>query len=149
MSACAFDKPKSFEALEEIQMNKIMKMIKDKYSIIAISIGIILTCIFILFFFAKQLFNAVHKWKVMSSKYTAPSDFNEEYPDEPSKEMGDPINYYSEGKQKFVKNIKSIYKQYNREKNSYIVNTLKKPNDDVVDSTILFSKYDSYEDEDN
>ena len=124
----------------------ISKLITQKYVIIAISFMTIAASLFIIVWFVTQIINSIHKWRMGVRKYKAVSDFDEEYPDNPKAEMEPSINYYDEKKKDFVKNINTIYHDYNKEKTSYIIKNHNKATDmDKVDENVLFRKYDSYE----
>lgn len=57
----------------------------------------------------------------------------------------DPKANLEEGKRNFFEGIEKAYDEYNTLKTEYIKNVHKIENDDVVDKSMMFSKYDTYD----
>lgn len=135
----------SMDGLEEMNITLIMKMIGEKFMIVGVSIFLISFCIFVIYWFVSQLVHVISRWRKGVEKYKAPSDFDEEYPDDPKKEMEPAINYYDENKRDFIKNMSVVHKDYNKEKAQYIKSVNKNAEDmDGVNEKILFRDYDKY-----
>lgn len=138
------------------QLKQIERMISDNYTIIFISIIIFFILILILWYFSSQLKETLLTYRQAYSRLNdtlnttgnlgsdaIKNDDSEVYDDE--NEFIDTTKFFDEGKLDFVSKMKLAYKDYNTKKADYIKNTYSTLDDDVIDTTAMYSKHDDYE----
>ncbi len=118
-------------------------MIKDNFMTLCLYLVIVILLGLMAIYFIFNMIKKIQRWKVGVANYKV-DDTKEDYPTNPKKYMEEPIYYYEDGKQKFVKEMKSAYNDYNKEKTQYIRKAFNKENDDAVNEEVLFRKYDDY-----
>jgi hypothetical protein len=149
-----------------INQKTITKLINDNYTVIVVYIILIVFLCLIMAYFIGHIRGVIKTyWKNNNRVDLAPPPTDNQYDKEadnevyikdtltasyemPSKyRLQSRENVYEHvpvGKQDFIKDVSSTYKEYNDLKSQYIKTDLKARNDDVIDTKILYKKYDDY-----
>lgn len=129
------------------QLKRIERMIADNYTIIVISIITLIILGIVINYFGTQLYNCLKRYYTVKSLSGIKSNSatladGEEYDEDNG--TFDPLMHFDQGKTDFVKNMEVAYKDYNKLKGDYIQTNYKHTNDDSIDQSALYSKYDDY-----
>ena len=154
MDGCAV--PNSMDMDEVITKGYITKMLKDNYTLLIIFAILFLILVGILLYFGQQCMDAYKMYKQSSGGSSPSTNVDSEvYPIDPADPTSDPLDslagvtdpnkYKDAEEQKFYKDVDTIYKDYNKEKTSYIKSTYNRDNDDEINEKMIYSKYDSYQ----
>ena len=125
----------------------IAKMLSDNYTLLILFFVLGAFIILVLYYFVSQLLDALKDYKKNSGNtvtVNAQDSVEEIDPDDPDAVPEDPNKYTDGNKQTFYKNVDSTYSTYNKEKTQYVKATYGKDNDDKIDNTIEYKKYDDY-----
>lgn len=166
MSQCLTQVPINADLQSIINRNMIGTLLKDNYTILVIFIILTVFLILILYYFGNNMRNTLKMYYKFNKKMElAPQPTDNQYDIQADDEMyskdendinkdiglyhlqgrDEPMEYINKGKKDFLANVKTTYNDYNTEKSKYIKTTYNKPNDDIVDEDVLFSKHDDYE----
>lgn len=128
-----------------VQMNKINKIISDDITVILISIFIIIILGIIIWYFAGQLIAAIKRWRGAYARNNTDikkvSDDKEVY----DEDMADTTVQVNPMKEDFLRTMENAYEDYNKLKTEYIASNYSKANDDLIDKSVFYKKYDDYD----
>lgn len=132
-----------------VELVKIQRLISDKYTIISLFVITTIIVALALIYFGKQLYDTIKQYlaskkKVAEVVASTPhqndnEDYNENVP------IVNPTKYFEAGKSEFVKDMDKSFKEYNQEKTKFITSNYDSSNDDLVDQSVFYNKYDNYE----
>lgn len=129
-----------------VMMRRLNKLISDNYSLILVSILVFIIPIVMIVYFGRQMADSIKLYKkaVVSGTGTSKKDPEDKelYEDDV---YFDNTKYYDANKADFLKEMKSTYKEYNKEWDDYIKKTYASKNDDHIDQSVLYKKYDNYD----
>lgn len=135
------------------QLKKIERMISDNYTLIFISFILLLILFLITWYFGSQLKETIDIYRKASVKFNdtlainaskiGGTDDSEVYDDDGA--FVDTTKYFGAGKTDFVDKMKLAYKDYNKQKAEYIKTTYSTIDDDIIDTSTMYKKYDDYE----
>lgn len=130
------------------QIKKLERLITDNYTVIIISIILLIVLFICLKYFGTQIYTSIKRYRQTAIKVKSAlpnvTEDTEIY-DEDDKPY-DISKYFDQGKNDFVKSMEDAYKDYNKLKSDYIRTTYSKNNDDLVNKdTVFYGKYDDYD----
>lgn len=130
------------------QLKRINRMISDNFTVIFLCILTIILLSWMMWFFGSKMYSVIKKWqdvriKVDNSGNATINDDKEVY-DEEAMALDGGLNAVNPDKQDFAKSMEYAYKEYNRRKSEYIQTNYTRPNDDVIDQSVFYKKYDDY-----
>ena len=127
------------------QLNQMNKMIADHYTVIIISVVIIIVMGFVIYYFGKELVNVFRKYKKSHHEKISiyPTTDEEIYDDE--QVISNTSRFYDANKYEFVKEIERAYSDYNKTKTSSLRKEFSKVNDDMIDHSIFYTTNDDYD----
>jgi len=140
------------DATGAAQLKRINKIISDNFTVIVLCFFAICLLIFMIWFFGRSLHTVVKNWYDVRTKLdntnnannaTILNDDTEVYDDED--EMLTNIMITDPNKTDFVKSMETAYKDYNRLKSEYIQSNYTRENDDVINQSSFYKKYDDYD----
>ncbi len=135
-----------------IHIMKIKRMISENYLMISLCVMMLLVIGYLIYFAIVQIIESVKVYRkaiktesTLSTSKSGNTQDNEVYDTDNPFNPVDPIRYFEPGKAEFVTNLERNYKEYNTLKSDYILSTYERTNDDVIDKTALYKKYDDYD----
>jgi hypothetical protein len=129
-----------------VMLRRLNKIISDNYSLILVSILVFIVPVVMIVYFGRQMADSIKLYKKAVVSGTGntkkqPED-TELYEDDV---YFDNTKYFEANKSDFLKEMQATYKNYNKEKDEYIKKTYAAKNDDVIDQSVLYKKYDNYD----
>ena len=145
MEGCAVPAP--IDAEELIVKSYIGRMLSDNYTLLIVFIITTALLVFVLSYFVKQIFATYKDYQINAkrSEMGTNASENEVYTDGDMQEVADPGKYQKASKLDFFKAVDSLYQQYNIEKTNYIKATYGHDNDDYIENTMSYKRYDNYD----
>lgn len=142
-----------------LHIHKIKSMISDNYTMLFVLVVVLVIIALIIAYFAASISKTIRVWmhdKQERSKNSQDTDTTDNpklkedddqvYYDDPKEDPSntDTWKYAPKNKQDFYKQMDQTYDEYNQEKAKYIKGTYAKDNDDVLDKSVMYQKYDDY-----
>lgn len=128
------------------QLKKIQRIVADNITIIVISAITVSLLIVVIWYFYYQLKDTIKKWRTAYAKKKEDIKIVNE-----DSEVYDEDDYNFDNtktvepnKVDFVRSMQIAYKDYNKLKGEYILSNFSKTNDDVIDQSMFYRKYDDY-----
>lgn len=163
MVACLNMKSSDPGLIHLMNQRILFKLVNDNYTILIVFVVLSVFLLLIFLYFFKNVMNTIKLYNKHAKRLElapAPTDNqydkdadNEKYkskdidPDVDAfnlRAIEDPADYMPRTKKEFIKEMDTKYQEYNTLKSDYIITNHKKTSDDVVDSQVLFKKYDDY-----
>ena len=158
---CPLTDPNAFAGGGSVML-KIKKMIADNYAMIGLFVILSIALIFIMHYFGKSLYSSISSYymnKITKPGSPIPAVSNNSgtiaadtyiYDQEEEPVPDDVQNYMDTSKRRFVKEVESVYNEYNVALEDELRTSMGKvTNDAKIDSEILFNTNDNFSYTDN
>lgn len=148
-------------------VDDIKTLINDNYNMLIVYTVLVICLLCILIFICNDIYNIIKNYlrfknlqavkekskSLLDTSTNNPKDpagDDETYPiydeDNPYVAIGKkPKDYKPENEKAFFRNIDNKYKEYNTQKREYIKHKYSRNDDDIINDTLLYPKYDDYD----